>query len=383
MTSKDRAKKGMTTRDVVRPLARIDGIPPGITAALSAAGIALAYLLPAEQVLLLSAAAQKLLGVGPTVPVQAAVRAVERRYRRSLVRFFDHRSDRTSDLGGDIVVPLKIGDGARQWVKMSLSPDDSGGAGHFVVLRDVTAIKEELESLNRERDHLRHTVELNPQLPWLADAQGNIIAFTERYEKLTGRTQEELVGEGWALITHPDDIELAYDRITHSMMTGAPLDVRVRVKTAMGTYRWMRATAYPLRDEEGQIIRWFGYTEDIDDHVLIEQQIRWTAEHDALTKLPNRMVFNRRLEQMIREENRMGQKVAILLVDVDNFKDVNDVLGHDSGDALLMAFADLMGRVVPEKALLARIGGDEFAIIFPFEGPLTEVELVSNATFAA
>lgn len=257
---------------VQRVLDRIEDLPAPIRAALAEAGVAMAYLLRAERQLVLGHAARALLGVrAAAVSIEQALRTVDRRKRRALVRFFDQQLAGDGEQGAEMVVPIKAETGSRRFIKISLSPDEKGD-GYFVVMRDNTAQTEYIESLETEREHLRHTVELNPQLPWLADANGNIIAFTERYEKYTGRTQEELVGGGWALVVHPDDMAITQERVIHSVMTGTVLDVRCRVRTAAGAYRWMRATAYPLRDDNGKVIRWFGYSEDIDDHVLIEQQ---------------------------------------------------------------------------------------------------------------
>src|SRR3546814_8482836 len=141
---------------------------------------------------------------------------------------------------------------------------------------------------------------MNPQLPWCGEADGRLVEVTDRWLKLTGLTREQALGfDAWSLTTHPEDIGMAAAAMTHSMTTGTPLDIRVRVRVVQGGYRWFRATAYPRRDEKGNVIRWYGYTEDIHEHVLVEQKIRWTAEHDALTGLPNRMLFNKRLEGAI------------------------------------------------------------------------------------
>lgn len=354
-----------------------------VVSALHAAGVVVANYCPRARMLIFSKEAQALLGISPEVSVHDAIRVVERRYRRAAVRFFDERPLDAREGGRSVTLAAALATGARRWITLTLSPCASHDEPLLIVLSDVTAEREARERLETENAHLRHTIEFNPQLPWQADAMGNIIAFTERYEQLTGRTQAELVGWGWELITHPDDLPLAMERTRHAVITGTPLDVRVRVRMADGSYRWFRATGYPMRDAEGRVVRWYGYSEDIDAHVLIEQQIRWTAEHDSLTKLPNRMVFNRQLEAAVRKTAGLGEKVAILLADVDNFKDVNDVLGHDAGDALLTAFAGVLTRALPEKAQLSRIGGDEFAVVLPFDGPVSTLTDVCKTVFAA
>src|SRR3546814_12516180 len=88
---------------------------------------------------------------------------------------------------------------------------------------------------------------------------------------------------------------MAAAAMTHSMTTGTPLDIRVRVRVVQGGYRWFRATAYPRRDEKGNVIRWYGYTEDTPEHVLVAQKIRWTAAPDELIGHPTRTLFNNSL----------------------------------------------------------------------------------------
>ena len=191
-------------------------------------------------------------------------------------------------------------------------------------LVDVSDEEKRIRSLELSEDHLRNIVEYNPQLPWIADPEGNIVDFTDRWLASTGMSRNEAAGAGWLAATHPDDVEKVNEEVTHSLQSGQSFDVRVRLEVN-GEYRWMRAQGYPQHDEDGNIKRWYGYTEDIHESVLVEQQIRWNAEHDALTGLPNRSLFNRHLSEACEKAMESLEKVGVLMVDLDNFKDVNDL----------------------------------------------------------
>ncbi len=231
-----------------------------------------------------------------------------------------------------------------------------------VVAVDVTTEHVEIELLKRSVENLRLIVEYNPQLPWIADAEGRIIDFTDRWLENSGLERDEAEGAGWLAATHPDDVGPVTKRIAHSHATGESFDVRVRL-LVNDQYRWMRAQAYPRRDDHGQIIRWYGYTEDIHESVLIEEQIRWNAEHDSLTELPNRAMFNACLDKALADALTGFKKVGVFLLDVDNFKDVNDLMGHHAGDELLKSFASRLKEIFDGRAVVARLGGDEFAIL--------------------
>jgi len=231
-----------------------------------------------------------------------------------------------------------------------------------LVVVDVTIEHAEIELLRRSMENLRLIVEYNPQLPWIADAEGRIIDFTDRWLENTGLDRDEAEGSGWLSATHPDDIEPVTQRVAYSHATGEPFDVRVRLMVN-DQYRWMRAQAYPRRDDSGQIVRWYGYTEDIHESVLIEEQIRWNAEHDSLTELPNRAMFNACLDKALAKALTDFKKVGVFLLDIDNFKDVNDLMGHHAGDELLKSFAARLREIFAGGAVVARLGGDEFAIL--------------------
>ncbi len=254
---------------------------------------------------------------------------------------------------------------------LSLTETADGTQALFVTLMDRTEEREEIADLNRSVEHLWYTVELNPQLPWVADNENGITRVTERYLKMVGLAEEQALGFlGWMHVLHPDDLPRMQSTIGTAMMNGASHDVRCRFKMADGSYRWMRSRAFPRRDDEGNIVRWYGYTEDIHEIVLAEIETRWAAEHDPLTGLPNRNLFNQRLDELTsRAADGLG-RLGLVMLDLDHFKDVNDILGHHAGDRLLALFAKVLRETITVEATVARLGGDEFAILLPnIEGP--------------
>jgi diguanylate cyclase (GGDEF)-like protein len=131
-----------------------------------------------------------------------------------------------------------------------------------------------------------------------------------------------------------------------------------------GDYRWVHARAYARLNDEGQVIAWYGATEDIHERKLAEQRMSWMATHDSLTGLPNRLHFRDRLKTAI-DRSAGERQVGLLLLDLDGFKLVNDSYGHDVGDDLLVETARRLRQVVGRQGMVSRLGGDEFTIIVP------------------
>jgi PAS domain S-box-containing protein len=160
--------------------------------------------------------------------------------------------------------------------------------GVSVSVVDITRRKQAEQALVESEDHFRHTVELNPQIPWTADPNGKILDASHRWEKLTGLTKEEAMGDGWVRALHPDDLSSTLEMWKRSLDTGRPLDVEYRVRRySDGAWRWMRARAAPRHDDKGKVIRWYGTVEDIDDHkkaleALRRSEARLQAIFDAV-----------------------------------------------------------------------------------------------------
>lgn len=144
-----------------------------------------------------------------------------------------------------------------------------------------------------------------------------------------------------------------------------------------GSRLWVRVHLRALRDASGEVAMFEGTAEDITDRKAAEAQVKFLAYHDALTGLPNRMLFEDRLENALAGARRAQEKVAVLFLDLDRFKDINDSLGHAAGDAMLKEIASRYRECAREEDTVARVGGDEFLILLRHVASREEAEGVA------
>jgi diguanylate cyclase (GGDEF)-like protein/PAS domain S-box-containing protein len=171
---------------------------------------------------------------------------------------------------------------------------------------------------------------------------------------------------------HPDDLDAMLARMQHVLSGAVPrYHAEYRIRRVSGDWIWIRARGNVIeRDSRGRAMRLAGTYADITERKVTEQQLRHLAEFDPLTDLPNRTLFYDRLQQAMVRAAR-SKPMALLFLDIDHFKTVNDTLGHEAGDQLLKVFATRMRACVRQSDTVARLAGDEFTIIL--EG-LHEVE---------
>jgi PAS domain S-box-containing protein len=146
--------------------------------------------------------------------------------------------------------------------------------GVSVSVVDITRRKEAERALAESEDHYRNAVELNPQVPWTAEPDGMILETNQRWQTLTGLTKEESLGKGWVRALHPGDLLPTLKAWEEALRTGNLLDVEYRIHSPDGLWRWMRARAAPRRNENGQITRWYGTLEDVDEHKKAAEALR-------------------------------------------------------------------------------------------------------------
>lgn len=183
------------------------------------------------------------------------------------------------------------------------------------------------------------------------DADGTFVFANSRAAESLGVAKRELLGRALGSF---DPLDKAFAEARSAAMERretTSYDVRVP-----GQERWIEVRAYPAG--EGMAV----YYSDITDRVQAQEELTFMALHDALTKLPNRSYFQEQLKKAVARSKR-GVPSALLFMDMDRFKNVNDTVGHAAGDAVLIQFADLVSSCAREEDTLARIGGDEFALL--------------------
>ncbi len=193
-------------------------------------------------------------------------------------------------------------------------------------------------------------------------------------ETILGRHLREVVGE-----EAYREVEGYFEQV----LRGYPVTYQRTRKLADGESRYIEVKLLPHIGERGNILGCFAVTTDITEHKLAEERIQRVAHNDSLTGLPNRLLFNDRLHQAISLAKRDSRQFALLYLDLDKFKPVNDTLGHTAGDELLQAVAARIRQQVRESDTVARIGGDEFTVILPDIARREEAETVARKIIAA
>jgi diguanylate cyclase (GGDEF)-like protein/PAS domain S-box-containing protein len=260
-------------------------------------------------------------------------------------------------------------------------PDETGQIRYRQgVLLDITKRKEAEKALREAEVRYRTLVEQIPAITYIdrADGSDEPLYTSPQIEEMLGYTAEEwLEGRLWSECLHPVDKErvLAADERFES--GGERFSEEYRLFAKDGSVVWVREDAVLTRDETGGPLYWQGVLFNITERKVLEEQLQRQALHDTLTGLPNRALFSDRLQHAVARTQRRGGKVAVLFMDLDNFKVINDSLGHNAGDELLVGVTGRLRASLRPEDTAARLGGDEFAIL------LVDLNNVDEATLVA
>lgn len=247
--------------------------------------------------------------------------------------------------------------------------DVPGVNGWVANIRDITERKATAEALREAHERFRSAFENAPIGMGLCDLDGRIIEINAAYGQIFGRTQQELVGVHVRDLTHPDD-RASSGAMLEEVSSGRA-DTRETEKRYLrpdGTAVWVSIKISSVRGPDGKPLYLIGQAEDITERRKLRDQLAHDAVHDPLTGLPNRILFGDRLELALKRIQRSDKLLAVMFLDLDHFKLVNDSLGHDSGDHLLALAARQLGAALRANDTLARFGGDEFTVLCEVDG---------------
>lgn len=219
-----------------------------------------------------------------------------------------------------------------------------------------------VNKLAQSEQKLRQITDNMTDLISQIDEKARLIYISPSYFTVTGWEEEDLLGMYVFDLCHPDDLEHSLKIFKESIATGQTGRTELRFKTKQGTYKWMEFVGKPFYNYEGKPTGGLITARDIEDRKKAEMEMHYMAEHDELTKLYNRSYFERKI---LETDEQNIVPTAVLVCDVDGLKLVNDTLGHSAGDQLLLTSARLFFDNCPPEAVVARIGGDEFAVLLP------------------
>jgi len=212
----------------------------------------------------------------------------------------------------------------------------------------------------------------------LVEMNGGWLQVNDALCRIIGYPEGDLKATTLDAITHPEDIGLAADDLQRLLAGKIPsYQVEKRYRHAWGHYVWVLLTVSVVRDVQGHALHIIKQVQDITERKDGARQLEYLVDHDFLTGLYNRRWFERELAREVERAQRYKTPGAVLVIDLDHFKDINDSLGHKAGDDLLKGVAGLLKQRTRQADVLARLGGDEFALLLP-QTPADHAEIVAD-----
>src|ERR671910_2271020 len=266
-------------------------------------------------------------------------------------------------------LPAVRKDGEEITIEIALSPIslshnmENRGRLVLAIIRDVTERKETEKVIKESEERYHSLVQNTSDIITILEADGTVRYISPAVERVTGYKPEEQIGTDAFGSVHPDDRDRAlgiFAEVLKRPGLHPPLEFRVPHKD--GSWRYVEHVVNNLLEDpavRGVVVNSW----DVTERKVLEESLRHQAFHDPLTGLPNRALFMDRLEHAFVRAHRRGSKVAVLFMDLDNFKVINDSLGHKAGDQLLVAVAECLKDCVRSDDTAARLGGDEFTIL--------------------
>ena len=261
---------------------------------------------------------------------------------------------------------LQDADGAWRWFEATVTDhlEDPNVLGIVANLHDISARKKTEDALRVAHERFRSAFANAPIGMAMVDREGRVLEANPALGIIVGLDPATMAGTDMCDLTHPDDRESVAAEMRRLVGTGTDgSQIEKRYLHSDGHEVWVSVSVSCVRDDAGRLLYVIAQVEDVTERRALRERLAYAAIHDPLTALPNRELFMDRLEMTLRGATRGRHRVAVLFLDLDRFKLINDSLGHDVGDRILCAVADRLSSVMRASDTLARFGGDEFTVL--------------------
>lgn len=266
----------------------------------------------------------------------------------------------------DLEYQVRGKDGITRWHSTSGIPIfDSQGEfkGYRGIGKDISKTKAAEEALRLRERAIEASSNGIIMIKASRQEDNPIIYANPAFERMSGYSEEEVIGRNSRFLFGDDLSQPEIERLREATRKGTEAQVVVKNYQKGGTPYWISLSAAPVHDGEGRLTHFINVFNDVTERVNYEAELERQANHDSLTGLANRNLLNDRLEHAMALAERHGKTVAVIFIDLDHFKDVNDSLGHAVGDQLLKDVAIAVSGCVRDVDTIARAGGDEFVLI--------------------
>ncbi|WP_417657553.1 diguanylate cyclase domain-containing protein [Pseudidiomarina aestuarii] len=252
---------------------------------------------------------------------------------------------------------------------------DDGSLEWTGYLNDITERKRLERKLAASELRFRTFVENANDIIYTVSAEGEITYLSPNWEKLLGYSIQDSLGTSFTEFVHPDDVSRCYRFLESVLAEDHKYEsVEYRVRHARGYWQWHTSTASMVTSEDGLNKYYLGIARDVTTQKKQMEKIANMAHHDMLTGLPNRTFFGETLEHNLSRATRKKRALALLFIDLDHFKPVNDNHGHAIGDELLIAVAGRLRKCLRAGDVACRAGGDEFIVLLNDLDPLDQTQ---------
>jgi diguanylate cyclase (GGDEF)-like protein/PAS domain S-box-containing protein len=229
----------------------------------------------------------------------------------------------------------------------------------LAMVRDISAQKRSEETIRK----LTLALEQSPVLVLITDKTGLIEYANAKVFEVTGYNNEEIIGQHTRILQSGRTPLATYRTMWSRLLQGKEWQGELLNKNKRGDNFWVSSIISPLRNDRDEITHYLAVMEDISQKKGFEAMLRHQATYDTLTNLPNRLHGHKKLEQAIASARKSNKKIALIFLDLDEFKTINDSLGHAAGDSLLKILSARYQSVIRQNDTIARLGGDEFMMI--------------------